>query len=295
MSAKEKKPEPAPCKGITADWVVSWINEFSEGPLNTMHLNDEPAWDTPLVAFSSGSDPLYAEFPEHIGDFYWTPQQAFSRVYPDVPAEELTVISWVLPQTKATKLDNRKQDKYPAERWARSRKFGEEFNDALHDTLVKALTDAGVNAMAPSRHEDWEWLKSEQVGITSTWSHRHAAYVAGLGTFGLCDALITPAGKAMRCGSIIARINIPPTPRPYQDRNAYCLYFAKGTCGACMRRCPVGAITPEGHNKEACKKYVLENTKAYVKEEIGFDIYGCGLCQVGVPCESCIPKVLRPE
>jgi hypothetical protein len=28
----------------------------------------------------------------------------------------------------------------------------------------------------------------------------------------------------------------------------------------------------------------------YVKETYGFEGYGCGLCQVGVPCESGIPE-----
>ena len=43
---------------------------------------------------------------------------------------------------------------------------------------------------------------SEKYGMASCWSERHAAFVSGLGTFGLCDGLITPVGKAMRCGSV---------------------------------------------------------------------------------------------
>jgi len=39
---------------------------------------------------------------------------------------------------------------------------------------------------------------SEKYGYASSWSERHIAYVAGLGTFGFCDDLITPVGKAMR-------------------------------------------------------------------------------------------------
>ncbi len=281
--------------GIHAAWLADWIHEFSEGPLNTMNTDGEPAWATPLVAFARGDDPLFAKIPEHIGDFYWTPQQAFSLVYPEVPAEELTVVSWVLPQTQATKLDNRGQTAVPAERWARSRKYGEVFNVALQEQLVEALAKAGIQAVAPERQPEWGFRVSPTTSISSNWSHRHAAYVAGLGTFGLCDALITPAGKAMRCGSLIARLKIPPTPRPYRDPHAYCLYFAKGTCGACMQRCPAGAITPEGHDKQLCKNYVMNTTAVYVKEQFGFEAYGCGFCQVGVPCESAIPQALRPE
>ena len=50
----------------------------------------------------------------------------------------------------------------------------------------------------------------------------------------------------MRVGSVVAKISLQPTPRPYIDHRAYCLYFANGTCGKCIDRCPVGAITQGG-------------------------------------------------
>jgi len=51
--------------------------------------------------------------------------------------------------------------------------------------------------------------------------------------------LITPKGKAVRVGSVVARLQIPPTARPYTDRHAYCLFFTAGTCRKCIERCPV--------------------------------------------------------
>lgn len=279
---------------ITGEWIAASILDFSRTPANTLHLEQEPAWADPLVGFASGDDPLFGEIREHIGDFYWTPREAFGKAYPDARAGHLTVISWVLPQTAATKRDHRKETRYPSERWARSRKYGEAFNDALHEHLVAALRGAGISAVAPTGLPDWRVHRSERSGFTSPWSHRHAAHVAGLGTFGLCDGLITPAGKAMRCGSVVASVDIPPTPRPYDSPHAYCLYYVKGTCEACMQRCPVGAITPDGHNKDICKTYVLETMTHYVKQHFGFEAYGCGLCQVDVPCESTIPRACRP-
>jgi len=123
----------------------------------------------------------------------------------------------------------------------------------------------------------------------STWSERHATYASGLGTFGLCDGLITPLGKAMRVGSVVARIEIPPTPRPYTDHRAYCLFFSKGICGKCIDRCPVGALSEKGHDKVKCRAHLNPTTSEYVKANYGFDGYGCGLCQTAVPCESKIP------
>jgi epoxyqueuosine reductase len=123
----------------------------------------------------------------------------------------------------------------------------------------------------------------------STWSERHAAYAAGLGTFGLCDGLITPAGKAVRVGSVIANIQIRPTPRPYTDHHGYCLFYTQGLCGKCIPRCPVGALSENGHNKRTCRSHIRPATEDYVKTNFGFEGYGCGLCQTGVPCESKIP------
>ena len=97
---------------------------------------------------------------------------------------------------------------------------------------------------------NWTIVNSERFSYASSWSERHAAHAAGLGTFGLCDGLITAKGKAMRVGSVVAKISIEPTPRPYADHRAYCLFFADGTCGKCIDRCPVRAITESGHDKD---------------------------------------------
>ncbi|MHB8766391.1 MAG: epoxyqueuosine reductase, partial [Deferrisomatales bacterium] len=127
-----------------------------------------------------------------------------------------------------------------------------------------------------------------------SWSERHAAHAAGLGTFGLSDGLITAAGKAHRLGSVVVDRPLEPTPRPYANHTAYCLFHARGTCGKCITRCPIGAITKQGHDKNLCCRYV-DMTFQYVPRQYGFEGYGCGLCQTGIPCESTIPKPLRPK
>ena len=162
-------------------------------------------------------------------------------------------ISWILPQTTATKTDHRKQTEWPSERLARTRIFGEGVNDELRRLET------------------------------------HTAYAVGLGTFGLSDGLITRKGKAHRAGSVIANLVLSRTKRPYKDRHAYCLFYTKRTCGACIKRCPARAITESGHDKEKCLAY-LDMTRAYVESHYGFKGYGCCLCQVGVPCESHIPE-----
>jgi epoxyqueuosine reductase len=276
-----------------AKWIETLIKDFiHRSPENTLNNRaNEKAWEDPLVGFSNGDDPLYQEFKEYVGPFHWSPFEIFSSTFPElkIQAEDLTVISWVLPQAEVTKSDNRKETTYPSERWARARMFGEGANVKLAKHVVATLQEAGFRAVAPSLSPSFKWMESERYTIASTWSERHAAYASGLGTFGLCDGLITSKGKAMRCGSVVVDTKIPATKRPYNHHRAYCLFFSKATCGECIERCPVGAVTPAGHDKVKCRSYVGTVIRDYVASHFGFEGYGCGLCQTGVPCESKIP------
>jgi epoxyqueuosine reductase QueG len=297
-------PFESPTEATTM--LTKLIKDFINlSPENTLQMNPretvfkEKAFAEPLVGFSSGADPIFEDYKEHVGPFHLTPIEIFSHAFPStkVEAEELTVISWILPQTPATKKDNRKQKVLPSERWARARIFGEDVNVRLRKLVVNELEKAGQNAVAPMFSPLWEIKKSDRFGRASTWSERHAAYASGLGTFGLCDGLITEKGKAMRTGSVVARVQAVTTPRPYNNHQEYCLFFTHGTCGKCIPRCPVDAISENGHDKEKCFAYLKPVTSDYVKSQFRFDGYGCGLCQTKVPCESKIPvaKDLKAE
>ena len=276
---------------------AAWIQEFIRGFVEESTENSlrnpssEKAFTIPLVGFSRGDDPLYESYKDHVGPFYMTPWEVFTLTFRDfgVKASELTVISWILPQTDATKADNRKKTRFPSERWARARVFGEQVNVKLREHVVSMLKFEGYQAVAPIVTPQFSIRISPRYGLASTWSERHAAYASGLGTFGLCDGLITAVGKAMRTGSVVARMKIPPTKRPYSDHREYCLFFSKGICGKCISRCPAGAITEAGKDKSLCFAHLFPATVEYVKSHYGFDGYACGLCQTGVPCESKIP------
>jgi epoxyqueuosine reductase QueG len=277
---------------ISGDWIKNLIRDFiTTSPYNTMgNKTGEPAWDDALVGFASGADSIWQQYKEYVGAFHWTPWEVFNQHCSEesAGAEELTVVSWVLPQRDVVRKANRRAKKYPSEEWARIRVYGEEFNVALRRHVSESLKQVGHVSIAPILASNWTRVNSERFSYASSWSERHAAHAAGLGTFGLCDGLITAKGKALRVGSVVAKISIQPTPRPYSDHRSYCLFFAKGTCGKCIDRCPVRAITESGHDKNKCRQHVRQS-KAYVRKTYKFEGYGCGLCQVGVPCEADIP------
>jgi len=273
-----------------AVWITNAIRNFiDESPDNTLkNAQNDKAWADPLIGFSRGDDPIYETYKDVVGPFHWTPKEIFKKTFhgSSVTADQLTVISWILPHVEITKSDNGKESAYPAERWVRARMFGGEGNEILLKHVVALLQEAGYDAVAPVLSPHFERKKSERYVFASTWSERHAAHAAGLGTFGLCDGLITPKGKAMRCGSVVAHIQIPATNRPYQDHRAYCLFYAKGTCKKCISRCPAGALTEAGHDKTKCNHYMHPHIDEYILSHFGFKGYGCGLCQTAVPCES---------
>lgn len=238
-------------------WIESSIIEFvNNSTQNSLGRNiHERAWESPLVGFSKGDDELYYKFKKDIGEFLWTPQEIFLKSYPEmkVKPNELSVVSWILPQTKKTK-------------------------------------NEGIKAVAPGQCSFWENRRSEKYGFASTWSERHVAYISGLGTFSLTDALITPLGTAVRIGSVVINALVKPTKRNYIKYNEYCLFYSKGTCMKCAKRCPANAINENGHDKVKCRMYQRNITSKHTKEKYDIDSNYCGICLFGTPCESSIPK-----
>lgn len=279
--------------------IIIWMADTTHNRLDPE--SPLPCFDTPLVGFGRGDDPLFLFLKNDIGsEFYWTPAEAFNIAFPEQSADagDISVISWILPHTRDTRRAHGKQKKLPSIEWSKARHFGEKINDALRRFVVSTCIDAGYRACAPVHLKEWNRALSSQYGFASSWSERHTAHVCGLGTFGMSDGLITDAGKAMRVGSVIVKKNYPPTERKYSSHNQYCLYATQGKCLVCAKRCPVSAISENGHDKEKCKQYIRETTSAYVeKEQLGIRVNSCGLCQTRVPCEfrNPTPKQHKPQ
>lgn len=285
--------------GMTVSLVRDIVARFMSGPGNDLSMPGapEPAFGPPLLGFAAGADRLWLDYKKHAGEFHWTPLEAFRIAFPGtrVTADELSVISWILPHSHATRTEQRRESHVPSERWIRARVMGEKItNNGLRKHIVIALAQAGIAALAPTLLGEWRQVESERFVFASNWSERHAAYAAGLGTFGLCDGLITPVGKSVRIGSVIARVKLPVSERLYASHRAYCLFFnSGGRCGKCIKRCPAEAISLKGHDKRLCKNYADNIADPYVYATFGFKGESCGLCQVGVPCAYGIPKTLK--
>lgn len=273
-------------KKVILDEILRFVRE---SPDNRFPDSDRPYFEEPLIGFAAADDPLFSEYKRVIGDFHLTPGEIMENTYGVGIGEARTVVCWILPISGATRESNRKEEKMPSREWALTRAHGEHFNTRLRMHLVEMLGLWGTQAVAPLLSGMWRPVLDPRVGMASTWSERHAAYAAGLGTFSLNDGFITEKGIAHRCGSIITNETITPTRKTCRDPWSNCLFSRDGSCGLCIERCPVGAISRQGHDKEKCRAFVYGELRKSAGVLYGVMETGCGLCQTRVPCECKIP------
>jgi len=102
----------------------------------------------------------------------------------------------------------------------------------------------------------------------SFFSHRHAAYLAGLGTFGVNNMILTPEyGPRVRFGSVFTTAQLPPDP---VREDQLCI-----RCMRCVEMCPSSALQkedyPEGKtDKHACASWSADLNRRYIAP--------CGIC-----------------
>lgn len=239
------------------------------------HLSGMKIFDEPLFAYGLADDSLFEDLkkPEAIGAHFLAPKQWLPQAN--------TVISYFFPFTTQIKQSNGLNRTWPSNEWLHGRIEGQEFLNEFTKYLNTELTDAGYLSMVPTMDQRF-WAMTDETATyayTSNWSERHVGFVCGLGTFGLSKGLITSKGIAGRIGSIITSLNLAPSVRYYTA-----LYENCSGCGACVGQCPVQAITREtGKKHKPCSDFLNRTFEQHQPR------YGCGKCQVAVPCESQIP------
>ncbi len=250
-----------------------------KSPLNYME-GGVRIFDSPLLGFAGADDPLFQEMrQEHIaGEIFRPPAQWLSGAR--------SVISYFLPFSEPVRRSNSEPGVASLE-WLHGRFTGEEFNNELRRFIAGELEGMGYSAVAPLLEES---MAIDFERYRSTWSERHAAYAAGLGTFSHNRGLITRRGMAGRFGSVITTAEFSPSPRSFEGPFSNCPWMRDGSCGDCMDRCPSGAITEEGKDKAVCYRHLfVKDPLREAREKFGYPYSACGKCQTAVPCEGAIP------
>ena len=120
--------------------------------------------------------------------------------------------------------------------------------------------------------------------LMSNWSHRHIAFLAGIGTFGANNMLITKNGCCGRLGSII--INYEFSEYRHNTVAEKCLNKKNGTCGICQKKCFVNAYENNIFDRHKCYKQCIKNDEFH--KTMG-NAHVCGKCLVGLPCSTMEP------
>lgn len=246
-----------------------------------------PMFDAPIIGFGAADDPLFAEYkkPGVIGPWHMSPEEW-------LPGAK-TVISFFFPMSREVRESNREARWKASDLWAYARIEGQEYINAYMNAIAAWLRGQGCETCVPQADPRWQRLAAgkgiegypeiRKDSFGSRWSERHAAYVCGLGTFGLSKGLITEKGMAGRFGSVLIDASLEADARPYSGLYDYCI-----RCGACIRRCPARAIDLE-HGKDHVKCGLCVKVSGVLHHPR----YGCGLCQTKVPCETRIPAAGR--
>lgn len=253
--------------------------EGIDGSFSNVSLFDEP-----LVGFGSADDPLFEAYkqPGVVGPWHLSPREWLP--------EARSVVSIFFPMSDAVRESNRRREGRASTLWAYARIEGQSYIASFMGALEAWFRAEGAAACAPSLDERQRMIvggkgiegfaELDDRSYGSRWSERHAAYACGLGTFGLSRGLITERGMAGRFGSVVVGEAFPVDVRPYSGIDEYCIM-----CGACIDRCPVGAISLEHGKDHALCAPFIEASKIVHRPR-----YGCGLCQTGVPCEQRNPS-----
>jgi len=239
-----------------------------------------PIYEAPLMGCAAADDPLF-EYMKQRTDIYGPTLRLPEEWLPGA----VSVVSFFLPFSKAVRDSNRDDLSRPSDLWLHGRIEGQMFLNRAATYLAELLREAGGRVAVPSLDpaffviRDPSRLERGEPPYVSNWSERHAAFTAGLGTFSLSKHLITEKGVCGRFSSVITDLPLTVTPRPYTDPYEYCTF-----CGACRKRCSVNAIGPLEKDNRICSDFQHQIRERFAPR------YGCGKCQLSVPCETGRPK-----
>ena len=272
---------------MTREKIIDLAKQFvhdSKGNYITAEAAESPScdglrlFDAPIFAFGHVDDELYEQFKsgEAIGAHFISPLEWLS--------DAKTVIAIFFPYSEQIKEANSKDYDWPAPEWLHARYDGQLFLKETVMYIQQLLIDAGHKSIIPSFDERFKSGDTRDKSgdaanrFTSNWSERHIAYACGLGTFGLSKGLITEKGVCGRFASIITELDLSKDVRKYKDIYEYCTM-----CKKCISNCPPRAISDNGKEHLPCSDFI----------DVTFDKhkprYGCGKCQVSVPCMSAAP------
>lgn len=232
----------------------------------------ENIWGIPMVSFASADDPLFVELKSLVGKPHFLPSE--------ILADAKTVVVYFIPfkrEIAKSNVDGTHCSRGWAEAYIETNKLIDDINCHFSEMFAEKGFKAAVR---PATHD------FDEEKLISNWSHKHAAFIAGLGRFGLHQMIITKKGCCGRLGSFITNAEIEATVRPETE---YCLYKHDGSCRKCVDKCAFGALKEDYFDRYKCYDVCLENAALF--KELGLSDV-CGKCVCSVPCSFKNPVII---
>ncbi len=224
----------------------------------------------PIVRYSSTKNPLLTDIKRITHSKHYLPQ--------DILENARSVIAYFIPFNKNVVQSNI-EGKYASELWSKAYIHCNKLIEELNQNLSNFIEQRGYECKSISATHNFD----EQT-LVSYWSHKHIAYICGLGTLGLHNMLITSKGCCGRLSSLVT--SIPASIIP-DINDEFCLYKQHKTCTMCVKQCVNQSLQTCTFNRFHCYEQCRLNEKLF--EHLGkADV--CGKCMVGLPCSISIPK-----
>lgn len=253
--------------------IQAYVCEYQKKPDITAE------WGEPLVGFADANHPDIFKLKDVVSERHVMPHEVLKK--PTI------IIAYFVPFTKRLADTNQRNEEFASPEWARTYEETNTLFGKLNDYLIAQLKKIGYKAAVSKEATTFDREK-----LISNWSQRHIARIAGLGTFGINNMLITAKGCCGRYSTVVTNLDVVPD-KPVEDE--YCLYKSKGVCGVCVKHCPSGALTFDGYDRKKCFQVCMKNAEIYRElgssyldetgestNSVGSEV--CGKCVVNVPC-----------
>lgn len=226
-------------------------------------MDIEHLFGEPIFGYSAADDPQYAALSEIVKDEILLPREI-------MPSAQ-TVVSFYIPFTRQTVQANRKAET-SAREWALSYS---RCNDIINEACEHVIAELIAQGCQAATFRATYGFDAET--FHTAWPHKSAAVISGVGKFGKNRLVITRKGCAGRLGTIFVEDKLEPTP-PIEEE--LCLAYQGKHCDACVKNCPVMALTEHDIAKHPCYDRCLEQLERYPDIP---SCDSCGKCSLG-PC-----------
>lgn len=232
--------------------------------------DDGFGYRTPIVGFTTADDPVFENLRKTISPTHFLPE--------DMLPGAKSVVSFFVPVSPDTVRANNVHG--PSVEYAHVKCMQKDLMEHVIDGLKASLAAVGVRCSDNTEGH----IPFQLTPPYHPWLQKPIAVACGVGKFGVNRQIITKSGCTGRLGSVVVDVETVPTGRIQEE---YCLYFADGSCGLCVKSCPVGALSLDGIDRPRCKQKIHEITEHYHGDLKISD--NCAQCITGMPCALHVP------